>query len=54
MEKKMLDKCNYENFATENSVITITTLMGKVFKNCVYEEVKIYNNGTEIIASEKD
>ena len=26
----------------------------KVFKNCVYEEVKIYNNGTEIIASEKD
>ena len=35
MEKKMLDKCDYENFATENSVITITTLMGKVFKNCV-------------------
>ena len=31
----MLDKCDYKNFATEDSVITITTLMGKVFKNCV-------------------
>lgn len=31
----MLDKCNYEIFATENSVITITTTMGKVFENCV-------------------
>ena len=26
----------------------------KIFKNYLYEEVKIYNNGTEIIASEKD
>ena len=35
MEDKMLDKCSYKNFATENSIITITTNMGKVFKNCV-------------------
>ena len=44
----MLDKCNYENFANQDSIITITTIMGKVFKNCVVMR-SLINSHHEII-----